>query len=34
MYTRPLNVQQLLEAGDERPAARRTAGLGRPEARL
>jgi catechol 2,3-dioxygenase len=34
MYTRPLNVQQLLEAGDERPATRRTAGLGRPEARL
>jgi catechol 2,3-dioxygenase len=34
MYTRPLNVQALLDARDERPAARRAAGLGRPEARL
>jgi len=33
MYTRPLNVQALLEAHDERPAARRAAGLGHPEAR-
>ena len=34
MYTRPLNVQALLDAHDERPAPRRAAGLGRPEARL
>ena len=33
MYTRPLNVQALLDAHDERPAARRAAGLGNPEAR-
>ena len=33
MYTRPLNVPALLEAHDERPAARRAAGLGHPEAR-
>jgi catechol 2,3-dioxygenase len=33
MYTRPLNVQGLLEAHDDRPGARRAAGLGRPEAR-
>jgi hypothetical protein len=34
MFTRPLNVQQLLEAREERSGARRAAGLGRPEARL
>ena len=33
MYTRPLNLQALLESREERPLARRAAGLGRPEAR-
>jgi len=32
MYTRPLNIQSLLESRDERPPARRAAGLGRSQA--
>ena len=33
MFTRPLNLQALLEGREERPSGRRAAGLGRPEAR-
>ena len=34
MFTRPLNLQTLLESTDDKPAARRAAGLGRPGVRV